>query len=138
MSKNANEFRNFLKSINVTLEEETKDDDIIFSVNNTIQAGPTVRLIVVLPNGDNQAAVIGANYVTINNPSKKEYILEKINELNMKYTYNKFVLVDNTIGVQVFMAIDNNFSPETLWSFLLGAYDAMEEEYKGFMKIIWS
>ena len=88
---------------------------------------------------DTQVAIYAFNYVKVTNPSRKEYILQKINELNLSYTYNKFVLdEENNININTFIAVDNNFKPNLVWASMIAMYRALENEYSNFMKILWA
>lgn len=131
-------FKQYLKSIDVVLEEGNTEDANFFAIENTIPSGPRVRLVIIMDHDDKRVTILSFNYVSINNPSKKEYFLEKVNELNLNYAFNKFVIDEhNNIGVNVFLPINNNFDAESVWLLAIGAYRALEDEYKGFMKILW-
>lgn len=139
MGNNANQFREFLMSNQIDLEEGNSEFGTYFATESTIPSGPRVRIVALIADEDNQIAILSFNYANVGNPSKKEYILEKLNELNIKYTYNKFVLKENNeIAANVFIDVENNFSPQILWGQIVSMYQALEEEYKGFMRILWA
>ena len=125
-------------STKVAFEEDTRESDVVFSMQSNIKSGPRVSIVIIFPEDNTHVAVLCFNYVNVDNPSKSEYILERINELNMKYTYNKFTLNDNNVVGQTFIPYDEIINPELVWALMLSLYQAMEEEYRGFMKIIWS
>lgn len=138
MGKNAELFEQYLKSIDVVLEKGNTEEGTFFAIENTIPSGPRVRMIILMNQDDKRVSIFCFNYVSINNPSKKEYFLEKVNELNLNYSFNKFTIdEENNISVNVYLPVNNNFNAETVWLLAIGAYRALEDEYKGFMKILW-
>lgn len=140
MNTNVNQFRQHLKSENIVLEEgELADQEIYFAIEETIRSGPRVRIIAIFSNDEHQVLIIGARYVNVDNPLKKEFILAKLNELNAEYNYLKFYMTpNNEISVSVSLPFNNNFNAGMVWAFMVDVFRTMEKEYKGFMRIMWS
>lgn len=140
MATNADLFKDYLKKENFYTDNwKTDDGNEVFQLRQKLENGPDGRLLIVLDKENNIVSIYALDYVTLSNPSRKDYMYRLLNELNMKYTYNKFTLSeDNNIIVSCFIPFDNNFKPEIVMQNVYGAYKAMQNEYPGLMKVMWS
>lgn len=139
MGKNAAKFKNFIDEKKLFMEEWESDNIKFFAFEENIKNGPKIRAVVGFGNDDLSAATYVVNYVNFSNPSKKEYVYELINELNSKYTYNKFTMDRaGNVMIAVHIPIGNSFDPQSVLDLMIFAFKAAEEEYSRFMKLQWS
>lgn len=72
------------------------------------------------------------------NSSKRNKILDLVNELNSGYSYYKFVVINDSIQIQSFISVDNNFEPSILMNYIFGMFDVIKDDYSTIMKAMWS
>mgnify|MGYP007012348610 CR=1 FL=1 len=141
MNNSAGIFSEYLKKEDINVNEFQDENFYIFSFDATIEAGPTANIVCFFDENtkaDWTLTIEALNYVKIDNPMKKEYILEKLNELNRKYNFVKFILSEEgAVFLKIYYNYYDNFNPEKLLEMVFHIYDVLKDEYKGFMKIIW-
>src|SRR5690606_15647315 len=132
-------YKSYLEKQQIHLEEWQGDNYYFFGSNEQLKCGHTVRVVVGFDIKNTRAEVIILNYVNINNPSKREYIYQLLNELNGKYTFPKFFL-DNEGKIMIstnLPIINNTFTPEVIDLIIFVLLEACDTEYSRFMKILW-
>lgn len=139
LTSNAQQFRSYLQSQNINLQfNEENDGSTTVVIRETLKTGGNIRILVVFNKTDSLVSVYGGDFINGINPVKRDYVYEAINELNMKYTYLKFVFQNDSIMAQAFTLVDNNFRSEVIMDIILGMLNIIEEEYPKLMRIIWS
>lgn len=137
MTKNALIFKNFCESADINLSFADNDGKTIAQFKQKLKCGVGAEGLVLFNENDTLVSIYMFDYINYNNLGKKEFILDKINELNKAYTYLKFVNNDGAIGISSHMQFDNNFKAEIVADSIVSMLQAADEEYEGFMKIIW-
>lgn len=138
MTKNAKLFKEYLIKNNLNLEFSDEDNDTYIEIRETLKSGIKVRIGIVFNEDDTLISIYVIDLVTIMDISKKNLILNKINELNNHYSILKFTFEDNSIQINTFIPVKNNFKAEIIMDYLLGLYKIIENEYPVLMKIVWS
>jgi hypothetical protein len=120
------------------LENWSNDNTEYFASEESIKSGPRVRIVFGFGKEDEVIRIYVLNYVQMDNPSKKEYVLELLNELNNKYSYAKFTLDDSdNILIGVNIPTSSNYNANFVFDLAIGALSIAEEEYSRFMKLQW-
>ena len=123
----AEQFREFLLSSQVTLEEGKVDDSAFFAISHSIESALTFKVIAYFPDYESQVSIFSLNYIC--DFGKRDLILEKINALNVKYTYCKFTLNDDcSIQASVFLDAKNTFSPNEVLEKMFSICQVLEDE----------
>jgi hypothetical protein len=139
MNNNSIVFKNLLQSRDIIFEEIIEDKAHLFTIDQTIKNGPRVRSVVEFAEESSNAVIVLVNYVTIQNPSKRDYTLQLLNELNAAYSFNKFIMdKEGHVTISVYLSVKKNFDAEQLLLLLIYAITAAEEEYPKFMKLMWA
>ena len=75
----------------------------------------------------------------IEDPSKREAVLDLINELNQGYRFGKFFVSDEgDVVMRWSLFIKDHFDPAVLLDMAFMLVGTIEEEYPKFMKIQWT
>jgi len=139
MTKNSQQFKELLEKNDIWVEFFDNEGDSYCNIKQKLACGPTINLILVFDNDDRLVRLHTMGYITFNNPSRKEYVYSLLNELNNKYSYFKFVIdKENNISVAYYLPFLNNFSSDVVMQQILSTIEVMENEYAGFMKLIWA
>lgn len=94
MSPISIDFKKYMIEQKIIFDEWSNDSDDFFAFDDKIKNGPNVRIAIGFAKGDLKVSVYIINVAEITNPSKREYALQLVNELNIKYSYNKFMMED--------------------------------------------
>ncbi|WP_264850146.1 YbjN domain-containing protein [Clostridium omnivorum] len=138
MMRNAELFKGYLDKNNLYADTWSEGEKTFFQFQQKLKSGPAGRLLVIF-GGDTLVSVYALDYVSLSNTARKDYMYRVLNDLNMKYTYHKFLLdQDNNIMTSSFIPFSNNFSEEVVMELLFGSLNVMEEEYATLMKAMWS
>lgn len=97
-------------------------------------AGSVVFLVMFL---DNDVAMVAPELIT-DVTNNRTIVLDHINELNIKHPYAKFVLDDNCIRASMFLPFRDHFCEEMVLYGIFKVAVAVEQEYRGLMKAVWS
>lgn len=140
MSRDSDLFNQILNQHNIYFNTWDEDDgDVYFQFNQKLDSGPTVKILAIFNSDDTLVSIYVLDYVTLVNTARKDYMYRLLNDINNKYTYYKFTMDDkNHIILSCFIPMDNNFKPEIILNLIFGSISVMDDEYPGFMKIIWS
>ncbi|MDY4979208.1 MAG: hypothetical protein SO095_01285 [Candidatus Onthovivens sp.] len=139
LTKNAQQLRNYLMSEDIELDfMEGDDGNSLTSITQKLECGPTIKMLVMLDADDSMVRIYTRDFINGINPTKKSYIYEVLNNINTKYTYTKFVLIDDSIIIESFSMFNNNFEPSIIMDQIIGIINIAESEYVDLMKIIWS
>lgn len=129
-------FREHIKYVDIPVEEVNGDDFTLFIMDANIPSGPNSGVVSFFQESFIQ--ISSNNYVKLDDLSKKEEILEKINDANLKNPLVKFSLdEDGSIHVNYFLNIGAGFKPEIVMTHMILIEEAMKKEFGAFMKIIW-
>ena len=108
-------------------------------IDQTLKNGQSIRFLVGFSEEDQIINIYLGKYITIDNPVKREYSLQFLNELNLKYTTSKFTINKNgDIIITASILFFKNYDPSILFNLLVHLYGSAEEEYPHFMKLQWS
>lgn len=139
LTKNAQEFRNFLINQGINLDfVELDDGDTVVEIRESLECGVNFRMVVVFSSDDSMVGVYGLDFIQGINPMKKSYVYEAINELNSKYTYYKYIVDKEKIVLQSFALFNDNFDSNIVMKIIMGMMNLVNNDYSGLMKIIWS
>lgn len=134
-------FREYLEVEDLAARELEDDDFNMFVFDADIKSGTSAHIVVFFMkygNPDWLVKVEAFNYVKIHNDTKKEHILEKLNELNKNSVFEKYVLLDDgSIVVKLNYTFYDNFDPNQLLGSIFYLNDAINENYQGLMYVIW-
>lgn len=139
LTKNAQEFRSFLINQGINLDfVELDDGDTVVEIRESLECGVNFRMVVVFSSDDSMVGVYGLDFIQGINPMKKSYVYEAINELNIKYTYYKYIVDKEKIVLQSFALFNDNFDSNIVMKIIMGMMNLVNNDYSGLMKIIWS
>lgn len=139
LSKNAQEFKNYLISQNINLEFiEGENEKTSVEIRETLKCGAKLRILIIFDKEDSLVGVFGLDFIQGINPTRRNYMYETINDLNDKYTYYKYVLDKDSLMVQSYQLFDNNFNSNVIMKIIFGMINVVDTEYQNLMKIIWS
>lgn len=139
MTKNSQLFKEFLERNDIWVEFFDEDGDTFCNIKQRLECGPTVNILLVFDKDDKLVRLYTMGYITFNNPSRKQYIYSMLNELNNKYSFFKFVIDNqNNISVNYYLPFLDNFSSDIVMQQIISTIGVLEDEYAGFMKLIWS
>lgn len=141
MSESIKKFEDLLAEKNIELEnwEDDEGDNRFFAYEDSLKNGPTVRIVAALQNKPNYVGTVYLfNYINIADEVNKESFYELLNELNVDYSYVKFLLDDefNIILRMHYPVLENHYDPQTTIDFMLMILEAAKDEYSKFMKLI--
>lgn len=132
-------FKNLLQTKGVYFEEFKEGDSLVFTFDHNIKNGPAIRAVVNFEEETRNFCVFVVNYVTIQNPSKRDFALQLLNELNTDYSFTKFILdKEGRVSICAYLPIANNFDAELLLLMIIFVFKAAEDEYPKFMKLMWT
>ena len=136
MSQNALKFEEFLKANNMVLEKDVNEDLTTFLIRENIETvGP--RTIGVLFNShDGLVNIVAYQFLQINKPEKKQQVMELINNLNVEYTFCKYVEKDDFVTLHISVPFKNNFSAELLSDLITTLIKNLQKDYPRFMAIL--
>ncbi|MCX7903838.1 MAG: hypothetical protein N2486_04940 [Caloramator sp.] len=139
LTKNAQEFRNFLRSQNIELKffEGDNGDTIVETVQN-LNSGLKLRMVIIFGVDEDIVSIYGLDFVSAINPARKNYIYEFINELNKKYTYYKYVFDKDTLRIESHAVFSDNFNPYVVMTQIIGMMRLVESDYPELMRVIWA
>lgn len=138
MNNNVQIFMDYLERENLNADKVDGDDLCMVVLPAQIESGPTARIMCFFANDDSPFVFVEAwGYVKIDNPMKKEYMLEKLNDLNRRYDIVKFLLSEKGDVIVRMTYQFESFDPDKLMGVVFFVYNVLKDEYKGFMKLIW-
>lgn len=139
MTNNAQIFNDFLQNQDITLNFLDGDEgQTLIDIRESLEGGIKARIGVLFDADDRMISVYALDFIGGVNPTKRSYLIDLINEINNKYTYYKFVMKQDSIEIQSFLLLKDNFEPAILMQIILGMMDAIKEEYSNIMRIMWS
>jgi len=139
LTKNAQEFKNFLRSQNIELEFfEGENGETIVETVQSLNSGLKLRMVIIFGEDDGIVSIYGLDFVSAINPARKNYIYELLNELNKKYTYYKYILDKDTIRIETHAVFSDNFNPHVVMTQLIGMMRLVESDYPELMRVIWA
>lgn len=138
MTKNARVFNEYLKTQNINLEFIDSEGETIVEIRESLDGGIKARIGVIFNANDSLVSILGLDFMGAINHSKRNQLLDLVNELNNAYTYFKFVISNDTIQIQSFISVDDNYAPITTMRIIFGMLDIMKKEYSSIMRVMWS
>lgn len=139
MTNNARIFQDYLQSQNINLNFMDSDNgDTLIDIRESLDGGIKARIGVIFDNDDKMISVLALDFIGGINPSKRNYLIDLVNEINNKYTYFKFVVKQDNIEIQSFLLLNDNFDPSVLMQVIFGMMDCIKSEYSNIMRIMWS
>lgn len=139
MTNNARIFQDYLHSQNINLNFIDGDNgDTLIDMRESLDGGINARIGVIFSNDDKMISVYGLDFIGGINPSKRNYLIDLVNEINNKYTYFKFIVNQDSIEIQSFLLLHDNFAPTVLMYIIFGMMDCIKDEYSNIMRVMWS
>lgn len=139
MTKNAKLFKDYLTSIGLDIDFMDLDDGSTLLKNQEIlEGGINIRYCIHFTEGESLIGMMATDFVGPIDPSKRNKILDLINDLNNKNLLFKLVLGSYTIEIQTFLIVNSSFDPSTILDHVLDMFDFVQKEYSNIMKCIWS
>ncbi|MDB2049848.1 hypothetical protein [Clostridium perfringens] len=138
MTENARIFNEYLKTQDINLNFLDNNGQTIVELNEVLEGGIKARLGILFNETDSLISVIALDFIGGINSSKRNKILDLVNELNSGYSYYKFVVINDSIQIQSFISVDNNFEPSILMNYIFGMFDVIKDDYSTIMKAMWS
>jgi hypothetical protein len=134
-----NLFKQLLKEKEIGMESSINEDGVCtFVTHQSIKNGPTMRLVAMFNAEETSVYCYVFDYLNIGE-EKKERIIDAINAINSNYTFTTFYLSDDLdIQQKYSIDIEDVYSPVTVFNQLIIMIHHAEEQYKEFMKIVWS
>ncbi|HBF7547353.1 TPA: hypothetical protein KRM61_000863 [Clostridioides difficile] len=115
-----------------------KEDTVLFTAVQDLHQS---QCTIILEIDNSIFSSMTIFFATLENLSKKEKILELVNDLNIRYRNSKyFISHNNEIGVQVtYTARANNFEVNDFFTmFHIMLRTLQDNDYSKFMRVIWS
>ncbi|AOY14360.1 TPA: hypothetical protein ACGW5B_004699 [Bacillus paranthracis] len=139
---NISDFRDYLKSNDIYMEENIDENDgsVHFSVGLETEAGAKIQLIAAFQNEHPTVDIYCFNVAHVPDATATNDILHVINELNTSYRFAKFTLnKQNAIDISTSLAFSEpNFNPALVFEHTRMLYKLANDEYKNLMKVIWA
>ncbi|RID89036.1 hypothetical protein D1953_00210 [Peribacillus asahii] len=133
---NVERFKLFLEEKNLYMEEFNPESGVtFFRVEQSLENGGDITLLIAF--NDMFVEAFATNYIKVDNPLRKERILELINDLNTEFRFVKFYLAENSINVQSTNFNGEVFSPVDAFECLIAVLRAADEAYPKFMRALW-
>ena len=136
--RNIERFRQYLQEQGLYMEEYTRENGVVFRAEQKLDSGTTVTGVIGFYDDSEFVDLYVFDYVTINNPLKKELIYSLINDLNANYRFTKFYEEDNGVSLKAAMMFQENFEPSLVITNFIMLLRSADESYSKFMKVIWS
>lgn len=136
--ENIETFKRFLASENLYMHEIPREDGVVFRVEQKLECGIVVPAIVAFYYEIEHVDVFVFDYVSINNPLRKEIIHSLINSLNAEYRFTKFYEEDNQVSLKISLMFNGNFDPSSVVTSLVMLLRSADESYSKFMKVLWA
>ena len=136
--RNIERFRQYLQEQGLYMEEYTRENGVVFRAEQKLDSGTTVTGVIGFYDDSEFVDLYVFDYVTINNPLKKELIYSLINDLNANYRFTKFYEEDNSVSLKAAMMFQENFEPSLVITNFIMLLRSADESYSKFMKVIWS
>lgn len=138
-TKNAQQFKSFLEKKDIHLEFiEGNEGATLVEIREGLKSGGRLRILVIFDEDESMVSIYGGDFITGISPVKINYMYEAVNNLNIKYTYYKYVLEKDSISIQSYALFNNNFSSEVVMKMIFGMINVADSEYPSLMKIMWS
>lgn len=136
---NAEKLRMYLVDKNIP--HETLNDDEgnpMIRFMQTLENGPQISIYMWFTADTELLKIIILNMATIDNPLKRDSVLDLLNELNCKYRYFKFAMDDKGhIHASYDMKLKEDYDPEDVLFYVFLILPVLQDEYKNFMKLCW-
>lgn len=136
--RNIERFKRYLAERQLHLEEFSREDGVVFRAEQKLDCGTVVTGIIGFYYNSDYVDIYVFDYVSLNNPLKKDLIYSLLNDLNAGYRFSKFYEEDNRISLKTSLMFNGNFDPESVITSLLMLFRSADESYAKFMKIIWA
>ncbi|MCM3735783.1 YbjN domain-containing protein [Bacillus cytotoxicus] len=134
--KNLEQFKMYLEQQEIYMEEFNPENGVPFlRAEQSIENGGNITLIIAFYEVFVEA--FATDFIKVDNPLKKERVLELVNEMNTNFRFVKFVFEDNMVYLQATNFNGSTFVPEDAFECLVALLRAAEEAYPKFMRIIW-
>lgn len=138
MTNNARIFQEYLRKQDINLEFIDGNEGTVVDIRESLDGGIKARVGVIFHKEDTLVSIIGLDFMGSINQSKRNQLLDLVNELNNSYTYYKFVIANDSIQIQSYIAVDDNYEPSTTMRIIFGMLDIMKNEYSSIMRVMWS
>ena len=140
MGKNSNLFKQYVNEKNLSPENWRDERGYeVFQFTQKLESGPSGKILVVISDDDVAVNIYAMDYATLSNPVRKDYMYKLLNEINCRYTFNKFTMDDeNNITASCSIPFQDNFKPEIVINSIFGVLRSMDDEYPNIMKLMWS
>jgi hypothetical protein len=136
MSQNAIKFEEYLRQQNLGLDKQTNEEGVIYVVRENLEGFGPVALVILFNNNDRLVTVISYQYLKINDLTKKQDIVQLINDINSEYTMVKFTEGAGFITVQIALPFKDNFVPEVIVEMVAMLLGAIKEEQPRFAALL--
>ncbi|MEI6603395.1 MAG: hypothetical protein WCL54_07900 [Clostridia bacterium] len=128
----AMQFMDFLASINKPLETGKIQGATYFVLQEQ-----TFQVIALFSKEMDAVTIFSVQYGTEVQKSKRTKILEKLNELNLKYTKLKFVIsVENLVQGMIFLDTSLFFDPKEVLAMMLVTSQTLKDEWDEISKLL--
>lgn len=138
---NSDLFRDYLDERGYHYQEGTDDErgSRGFIAQQDIKGNQTLTIIFEFPEKETYVDVRIFDIAIIKDPSKREEVLELINELNLMFRFGKFFIRDSgDVVMQCSLFVKDYFDPEFVLNMAFLLIECIEEAYPRFMKIQWT
>ena len=128
----AMQFMNFLASINKPLETGNIQGAEYFVLQEQ-----TFQVVALFSKEMDAVTIFSLQYGTEVQKSKRSKILEKLNELNLKYTKLKFVIsVENLVQGMIFLDASLFYDPKEVLAMMLVTSQTLKDEWDEINKLL--
>lgn len=140
---NFDRLKNLLIDENIHFNEGRAEDDSPYVLfRQPIENAGTLTIIVGFSGRDQSKVSLAIyNIAKISSPLKRDELLRIVNQLNIKYSYIKFVADDEgEVSASYHVDIDENYDfGRLLWLIVMTCKTMIEEDaVKQFMKLQWA
>lgn len=134
-------FRDHLDEREYRYRELTDDEGVTraFIAQHEIKNNQILTVVYEFSEEETFADLGIFDIAKIEDPSKREAVLDLINELNQGYRFGKFFVSDEgNVVMRWSLFIKDHFDPAVLLDMAFMLVGTIEEEYPKFMKLQWT
>lgn len=136
---NVGKFRNYLKEIDLYMEEKKNENGVFFHTRQSFDKGGTVVVVAAFNSDETLVDIRIFGIANITDPLKKESVHKLMNQLNNDYRFAKFTEFEGEVSINYsYYLTPSAFNPAELLEQLISLLKCAEDSYPKFMKLQWA
>lgn len=136
MTNNALQFKRLMEYREVYADfQEHESGGTTCLIKQDLECGVLANFVISFSKDDTRIDIYSFDLINEISPLKKQIMYEFLNQLNLKYTFVKFVMQDNSINVSSHYIL-SEYNPELTVEYITAMVNIMTEEYDNFIELI--